>query len=111
SPFLMDQTGGACIGERSDEDRRSEPAPAQSGGHGRHGTIPDVSIASAQPDRIRRAANSPIITQGAFVFAEGIVGMTEASPVRRPSTPWTRSSASTTASRPEPFAQVPTGWE
>src|SRR5262245_49179312 len=106
----MDQTGGACKRERSDEDRRSEPAPPQSGGHVRHGAIPDVSIAAAQPEVIRRAANSPIITQGAFVFAEGIVGMIDASAMRRPSTPWTRSSASTTASRPEPIAQVPTGW-
>src|SRR5262249_42451720 len=66
---------------------------------------------AGEPETIRRAANSPIITQGAFVFAEVIVGMIDASAIRRPSTPWTRRSASTTASRPEPIAQVPTGWK
>src|SRR5262249_22901137 len=55
-------------------------------------------------------ANSPIMMLGALVLAEGIVGMTEASAIRRPSTPRTRSSASTTASSPDPIAQVPTGW-
>ena len=59
---------------------------------------------------ISRDANSPIMMLGALVLAEGIVGMTEASAMRRPSTPWTRNSASTTASRPGPIAQVPTGW-
>src|SRR5262245_11716634 len=55
-------------------------------------------------------ANSPIMILGALVLDEGIVGMTEASAIRRPSTPRTRSSASTTASSPGPIAQVPTGW-
>src|SRR5262249_9987152 len=55
-------------------------------------------------------ANSPIMMLGALVLAEGIVGMTEASAIRRPSTPRTRSSASTTAASPDPIAQVPTGW-
>jgi hypothetical protein len=50
------------------------------------------------------------MTVGAWVLAEGIVGMTEASATRKPSTPRTRRSASTTASRPDPIAQVPTGW-
>ena len=68
-------------------------------------------MAAAQPETIRLAANSPIITQGAFVLAEVIVGMIEASAMRRPSMPWTRSQASTTASGPEPIAQVPTGWK
>src|SRR5215813_6071870 len=54
-------------------------------------------------------ANSPIMMLGALVLAEGIVGMTEASAMRRPSTPRTRSSASTTASSPDPIAQLPTG--
>ena len=43
--------------------------------------------------------------------ADGIVGMTEASTMRRPRAPRTRSSASTTASLPDPMAQVPTGWK
>src|SRR5262249_49747517 len=59
---------------------------------------------------ISRAADSPIMMVGALVLADGIVGMTEASAMRRPWTPQTRSSASTTASSPDPMAQVPTGW-
>ena len=35
-----------------------------------------------------RDANSPIMMLGAFVLAEGIVGMIEASAMRRPSMPW-----------------------
>src|SRR6516225_7162503 len=68
------------------------------------------STAPAQPATNRRDANSPIMMQGALVLADGIVGMTDASAIRRPRTPRTRSSASTTASRPGPIAQVPTGW-
>ena len=64
----------------------------------------------SRPATSSRDANSPIMTVGAFVGAEGIVGMTEASATRRPRVPRTRSSASTTASRPVPIAQVPTGW-
>ena len=37
--------------------------------------------------------------------------MTEASTIRRPGTPWTRSSASTTAAGSDPMRQVPTGWK
>src|SRR5262249_19068533 len=58
--------------------------------------FPCVRLATSTRD-----ANSPIMTAGALVLAEGIVGMTEASATRRASTPRTRSSASTTASRPE----------
>src|SRR5262249_35914271 len=90
----------------------------------RHGTIP-LPVRAVQVDgRIRlagsgkapaqptssREANSPIMMLGALVLAAGIVGMTEASAMRRPWTPRTRSSASTTASAPDPIAQVPTGW-
>src|SRR5262249_10770034 len=63
-----------------------------------------------QPATSSRDANSPIMMLGALVLAEGIVGMTEASAIRRPLTPRTPSSASTTASSPDPIAQVPTGW-
>ena len=68
------------------------------------------STAPARPANISRDANSPIMMVGALVLADGIVGMTEASAMRRPRTPQTRSSASTTASSPDPMAQVPTGW-
>ena len=39
----------------------------------------------------------------------GVEGSTDASTTRKPSTPWTRSSASTTASAPEPIFAVPLG--
>src|SRR5215470_12092003 len=44
---------------------------------------------------------------GALVLAAGIVGMTKASAMRRPSTPRTRNSESTTASLSRPIAQGP----
>src|SRR5262249_4245599 len=68
------------------------------------------STACDQPATSSRDANSPIMMLGALVLADGIVGMTEASAMRRPRKPRTRSSASTTASSPDPIAQVPTGW-
>jgi hypothetical protein len=68
------------------------------------------STAPDQPATISRDANSPIMMLGALVLAEGIVGITDASAMRRPSTPRTRNSASTTASRSDPMAQVPTRW-
>src|SRR6185312_13809489 len=56
--------------------------------------------------RIRSAAFSAIMIVAAFVFARVIVGITDASTTRRPSTPKTRSSGSTTA----PIAHVDVGW-
>jgi len=56
-------------------------------------------------------ANSPIVTVGALVGAEGIVGIAEAWATLRPSIPRTRNSESTTASRLNPIVQVPTGWK
>ncbi len=47
---------------------------------------------------------------GALVLPRLMRGMTEASATRRPSTPRTFSSGSTTASSCVPIAQVPTGW-
>ena len=51
-----------------------------------------------------------IITVGALVLPPMILGMTEASTTRSPSTPRTRSSRSTTESASSPIRQVPTGW-
>ncbi len=39
--------------------------------------------------RIHPATRSPIMMQVRFVFARGIVGITEASAIRRPKVPWT----------------------
>src|SRR6516225_1055307 len=56
------------------------------------------------------AAFSPIIIDGALVLPDVSVGMIEASAIRRPAMPWTRSWASTTAIGSDPILQVPTGW-
>src|SRR5947207_4606557 len=56
------------------------------------------------------AAFSPIMIDGALVLPDVSVGMIEASAIRRPTMPWTRSWASTTAIGSDPILQVPTGW-
>ena len=61
---------------------------------------------SVEPQMIV-AIRSAIAAVVRFVFARGIVGMTEASTTRRPSTPRTRHSESTTS----PIAHVPAGWK
>ena len=63
-----------------------------------------------QDARIRSAARSAIIMVGALVLPPGRLGMTDASTTRRPSTPRTRSSGSTTATSSLPMRQVPIGW-
>ena len=56
-----------------------------------------------------RAAFSPIMMQGAFVFPLTICGMIDASATRRPSMPLTLSLGSTTALSSIPILQVPVG--
>ena len=63
----------------------------------------------AQTARMWSAAFSPMMIEGAFTLPLGIDGITEASTTRRPSTPWTRHSGSTTASESVPILQVPQG--
>src|SRR5262249_61727147 len=58
----------------------------------------------------RSDARSPIMSVGAFVLPVVTNGITEASATRRPSTPWTRSSGSTTDVSSQPIRHVPTWW-
>ena len=82
----------------------------------RQARAPAICRAGCFPDHQPAAAStmsehfSPIMIEGAFVFPEVSVGMTEASAIRRCSIPWTRSSSSTTASASRPILHVHTGW-
>lgn len=58
----------------------------------------------------RSAAFSAIMMVGALVLPPIKRGITEASTTRRPATPRSRNSASTTAPSSAPMRQVPTGW-
>ena len=55
------------------------------------------------------AAFSPIMIDGALVLPDVSVGMIEASAIRSPGMPWTRSWESTTAIGSDPILQVPIG--
>ena len=58
-------------------------------------------------------ARSAIINVGEFVFPDVMNGITDASTIRSPAIPRTRSRLSTTARScsPGPIRQVPTGWK
>ena len=59
---------------------------------------------------MRSDAFSATIKVAAFVFAETMVGITEASTTRSPAMPRRRRSESITASGSTPMRQVPTAW-
>ena len=55
-------------------------------------------------------AFSATMIVGALVLLDGTKGITDASTIRMPSRPRSFRSGVTTASGPEPIAQVPAGW-
>src|SRR5258708_6021033 len=57
--------------------------------------------------RTKSAARSPIMVTGAWVLQVGMIGITEASAIRRPSTPCTASRSSTTDMSSLPIFAVP----
>ena len=59
---------------------------------------------------MRSDAFSATIKVAAFVFAETMVGITEASTTRSPAMPRSLRSGPTTASASMPMRQVPTAW-
>jgi hypothetical protein len=69
----------------------------------------DVGANGALP-RIRSEAFSATMIVGALVLLDVTNGITEASTTRIPRSPRSLRSGVTTASGPEPIAQVPAGW-
>ena len=75
----------------------------------RHAPLACCGFGASRQPRIRSAAFSPISTDGAWVCPRMMLGITDASATRRPSTPRTRSCGSTTLASSLPIRQVPTG--
>jgi len=75
------------------------------------GSAGSAGASGARP-AIRSAARSAMAIVGALVLPRGTTGITDASTTRRPVTPRTFSSGSTTLFHRDwlPMAQVPTGW-
>jgi hypothetical protein len=59
---------------------------------------------------MKSAARQPIAMAGAAVLPDTCTGSTDASAIRSPGTPRTRSRASTTSSSAGPIAAEPTAW-
>ena len=70
-----------------------------------------AGLAARASSRIMAAAFSAIMSVGALVLPEVIVGITEASATRRPRRPRRRRRGSTTAPASAPKRQVATGWK
>src|SRR6202034_2398647 len=109
----------------ADDGRVGEQLDQQAEIRLRDGAQSDLIVHEAQPYypparraegaswRIRAAARSAVIMTVTTGLTEGIVGNTDASATRSPSTPRTRSSGSSTASGSSgaPIRQVPLTWE
>jgi len=81
------------------------PAPAVNLGQAATGTGLQLQYVN-----LAIPALSAIMMTAALTFPRGMVGITDASATRRPSTPRTFSSPSTTASSSTPILHVPAGW-
>src|SRR5215204_3052861 len=69
-----------------------------------------IAGGSSGRPRMRSDAFSAIINTAAFMWADTMSGITEASTTRRRSMPCTRSCGSTTLCGPRPIMQLPAGW-
>src|SRR5580704_13545809 len=70
---------------------------------------PSTLASPKSPDefRMKSAARSPMTVTGAWVLQLGMIGITEASAMRKPSTPRTTSRSSTTDISSLPILAVP----